>query len=606
MNAQAAAQALQAAHAAWRRGDLDQARRTLAPALASHSNQPGLLHLHALVQRDSGDLEGAAATLAKAAEASGGSAEIRNTLGNVLSDLGRLDEADLQFEQALRSSPSFVPAWINRGQLASRRGRHEEAIALLERACALDPRSVLAHVSLGNAYRRAGDAEKAVEVLRKAVALNPAQPSTRVHLGVALRSAERPQEAIAEYDVAERSGVRTPQLLNYRGAAWLDLGEVERARADYDRLTAQFPGYLDGHRARARLYSEWDLAGDPCESFRRTAASFPAEASLWDAWVGTLISFRQYDEALETISRAEAAIGGNASLTATKAAALSELGRYEEADAAFEAAAPAFGEQPAFLNAQARHLLRRGEPDRCAAVTERALALDPDNQLSWAYLGTAWRVLGDEREHWLHDYDAHVAVIEAKPPGWSGSAADFANHAAPVLRGLHQSRAHPPDQTLRNGTQTHGALFDRREPVVLQIRDAVLAAAQGFIATMPDDESHPLLRRKSQQLDFSGSWSVRLTRHGFHINHVHQAGWISSAYYFALPPSDPADQANAGWLQLGAPPDEFALGLGPRRLVEPAVGTLALFPSSMWHGTIPFASEGERLTAAFDIVPAAR
>jgi hypothetical protein len=31
---------------------------------------------------------------------------------------------------------------------------------------------------------------------------------------------------------------------------------------------------------------------------------------------------------------------------------------------------------------------------------------------------------------------------------------------------------------------------------------------------------------------------------------------------------------------------------------------LVLFPSYLWHGTMPFETGGRRLTAAFDVVPA--
>ena len=45
------------------------------------------------------------------------------------------------------------------------------------------------------------------------------------------------------------------------------------------------------------------------------------------------------------------------------------------------------------------------------------------------------------------------------------------------------------------------------------------------------------------------------------------------------------------------------LGLPPRRVVKPEAGTLVLFPSYMWHGTIPFHSQQPRLTVAFDLLP---
>ena len=75
-------------------------------------------------------------------------------------------------------------------------------------------------------------------------------------------------------------------------------------------------------------------------------------------------------------------------------------------------------------------------------------------------------------------------------------------------------------------------------------------------------------------------------------------GWFSSALYIVLPPDLGREQA--GWLTLGEPPPELGLGLAPARLIEPKPGRLALFPSTMWHGTKPFA-EGERMTVAFDV-----
>lgn len=594
---------LRTAHDALRRGDTEGAGRLLTPLLAAHPKRPDVLHLQGLIQQRSGDLAAARETLTRAADLGGGSPEIGNSLGNLLEDMGRLEEADRQFAALTEAHPSYLAAWINRGRLASKRGLHETAIATLQRACSLDPRSKLALITLGNALRRAGKADEAVAMLRKAVALDPGG-STRSHLAFALREAERARESVAEYDAAERAGYRTPQLLENRAAAWLDLEETERARADLDRVVAEFPAYLAGHRARARLYWEWGLEGDPFESYRRLAQAYPTEPSVWSAWINCLLSFRQYGAAAEVAEKAESALGETAVITATKAIAFSESGRISEAGHAFEKSLGAFQGQPEFLNALARHLLKSGSPERAAEIAERSVSLAPNNQFGWAYLGTAWRMTGDVREFWLHDYDGHVASVETRPPGWTGSAEEFAEHVAPALRALHVTKVHPAEQSLRNGTQTVGSLFSRREPAIRQIREAVTAAAESFAVTLPDDPNHPLLRRKAGAVDFTGSWSVRLTRHGYHINHVHERGWLSSAFYFALPPPDAADPPHAGWLQLGAPPDEMELGLPPRRLVEPKVGTLVLFPSSMWHGTVPFTAEGERLTAAFDIVPA--
>ena len=82
---------------------------------------------------------------------------------------------------------------------------------------------------------------------------------------------------------------------------------------------------------------------------------------------------------------------------------------------------------------------------------------------------------------------------------------------------------------------------------------------------------------------------------------------MSSAFYVALPPSlgDAAAGGQAGYIQFGQPPDELELGLPPRRVIRPEPGRLALVPSYLWHGTVPFADAQPRLTMAFDMVPRA-
>jgi hypothetical protein len=40
-----------------------------------------------------------------------------------------------------------------------------------------------------------------------------------------------------------------------------------------------------------------------------------------------------------------------------------------------------------------------------------------------------------------------------------------------------------------------------------------------------------------------------------------------------------------------------------RRAIQPVTGRLVLFPSYMWHGTVPFHDKSARTTIAFDVVP---
>src|SRR5262249_21955850 len=121
---------------------------------------------------------------------------------------------------------------------------------------------------------------------------------------------------------------------------------------------------------------------------------------------------------------------------------------------------------------------------------------------------------------------------------------------------------------------------------------------------MPQDADHPLSGRRRSGFGFAGSWSSRLHDCGFHANHVHPQGWISSCYYVTVPDAVLDRSAMQGWIKFGEPSFKTAMPGALRRAIQPVPGRLVLFPSYMWHGTIPFHATTARTTIAFDAVPA--
>ena len=161
----------------------------------------------------------------------------------------------------------------------------------------------------------------------------------------------------------------------------------------------------------------------------------------------------------------------------------------------------------------------------------------------------------------------------------------------------------PLDQTLRGGTQTLGDIFEQGHPLVDALKQRISEAITRYIAGLPEDLNHPFLRRRSKAWRFAGSWSSRLGSGGFHTNHVHPQGWISSACYVVVPESVLCGRGQAGCLQFGEPDFDTGLNKAIWPTVLPRPGRLVLFPSMFWHGTVPFVDDADRLTIAFDVMP---
>jgi Putative 2OG-Fe(II) oxygenase len=200
---------------------------------------------------------------------------------------------------------------------------------------------------------------------------------------------------------------------------------------------------------------------------------------------------------------------------------------------------------------------------------------------------------GDLRWEWLDRPDALIAVRD----GVLG-AAELAE-LAELLRGLHTMAAPYLEQSVRGGTQTDRSVLLRHEPLLQHCRERLLEAIRDHIdALPPPDPRHPLLSAPHGELRIEGSWSVRLLGQGYNVPHTHAMGWLSTAFYVSLPEKPGAEPA--GHIEFGRPPIELGLPLEPYRTVRPEPGRLAIFPSTMWHATVPF-DAGERLVIAFDV-----
>jgi Tfp pilus assembly protein PilF len=543
------------------------------------------------------------------------SPDARQLMAICLDGCGDTASAETQFQAALELAPghaailaNFSAFQVKRGLAALQAGQTTLALALLDDAVSLHPRSATAWHALGNAHRAQGDPESAASAFRKAIEFQPASATSWLNLGACLRMSGQLDEAMACLDRAAASGQAGPEIGDARAGLLLDQGRVQAAIEQARAVVRKFPEFAPGHRTLADLQFEYGQAEDggvePMAEFRSAVDAHPANGGLGIAFVACLLAARRGEEALARI-RAMAGRGSTTLLTALEADALAQLGEDAAATRCYEQAHQQWrSSDPDFLNAYARHLLRTRDWGKAARLAEEATRVDPGNQQSWAYLATAWRLAEDPREFWLCDYERLIALVDVPTPAPFADREGFLAALQSTLEPLHQANHEPAQQSLRGGSQTSGRLFGRRDAVIEATRTALLSAIETHLASLPVDERHPFLARKAASVRFTGSWSVRLWSSGSHVNHIHQEGWMSSAFYVSLPPSVRAASAgDAGWIQFGQPPVELGLGLEARRKLRPEPGKLALFPSYLWHGTVPFVDSAPRLTIAFDMTP---
>ena len=458
------------------------------------------------------------------------------------------------------------------------------ARALTER----HPASPQALQLLGLAARACGESLTAFEAFAAAARLAPRDALiAHSHARTALEA------GLASSELFARAAALAPQdggVLLGQAAALLHEGRAADGIALLAHLLDANPLWTEGHRSLAALRAQMGL--DPLATLSPILAANPKAEALHHLAISLALQARDLPRAAKALAEAFAALGMPIWLRLFAGHIESESGALDRADAHFAAAGIPADASTAWM--YARHFIRRNRPARAAALLEPLLAA-PGAEALWPLVALAWRMDGDDRAQWLEADPRLVGVydLDLTP----AERAVLADH----LRALHLTTSPPLDQSVRGGTQTDGNLLLRIESPIPDLKARLLAAVERHIAQLPPPEpGHPTLLTARAPLRIAGSWSVRLTGAGFHTDHVHPQGWFSSALYLALPETlGQSGNDHSGWLSLGEARD-LVPGLEPRRLIEPKLGRLVLFPSTMWHGTRPFPA-GERLTVAFDI-----
>lgn len=444
--------------------------------------------------------------------------------------------------------------------------RLEEALVSAETSVRLDGSSNSAQHTRAFILSRLGRFADALALYDQLIARGVAQPAVWLNRSVALLGLTRDADAEAALIDGVRRWPQDQGLQNMLASLRWMRGGGEAFARDYEAAVRREPESLVLRIGYADLLRRADLHPRAEDVLREGLQRMPTSGPLQGA-LGVLLD--EMDRTGEGLPLLRAAVADAPNVIAVRGNLINGLLRLGRGDEALREIMP----------------LRAAQP------------LNGD----WVcYQAMAYRQMGDARYHELCDYDLMVQAFDLDAPAGFGSIAEFNAALRESLNRLHVLETHPLDQSLRHGSQTTRSLLTIDDPIIKQYLRALEEPIRAYIATMKNPD-HPWSGRKSDKFRLSGCWSVKLKANGYHVNHIHPEGWISSAYYVSLPDAAKSGETQEGWIKFGEP--RWPLPhCGVEKVVQPKEGRLVLFPSYMWHGTIPF-SQGERLTAPFDVVP---
>ncbi len=520
-----------------------------------------------------------------------GTAEIQPLLR--LLNAGRLAQAEHDAQALLQRYPDAFILHNVLGVAQEHQRKYPQAAATYRQALALEPRAAEIHVNLGAVLAQLGQADEALSHYRKAVALRPDLTAAHYNLGILLQQLGRPDEAAAAYRKAIAQQPGFFEAIGNLGTVLQRQGKLEEAT----RLYRQALAIHEDARGHFNLGTALRDEGKHQEAADAYLAALRLDPNLADAHNNLGEVFRDQGNMDDAIVCYENAMA----IDPDHPNANYNMGEFLYLAKRFEAAIPYF-ERSRFEDYQERVmecLYRTGHLD---AFRERLQAM--------LRCGRKSMMLATLSTHYATNYrvkDEYNFCPDPMRFAWHARIDQLAEPGSPLLGELLETIERTPiaqrrQGRLRYGIQSAGNLFKRPEPAFQKLAELVRQKIREYREHFRGEDCD-LIRCFPDNIEFSSSWYLRMKQGGHLGSHIHEEGWISGCVYLKLP-TQKADITEGGFEystdgdDMPRLHDDF-----PSQVVVQQVGDIVLFPSSLYHRTIPFSSDEERVCVAFDLKP---
>jgi uncharacterized protein (TIGR02466 family) len=482
-----------------------------------------------------------------------------NLYGNTLAGQNKFKEAVIAFRKALEIDPSVGELHFNLGILLTNLNRTEEAILSYKKALNLKPDLTDAHYNLGAALQSQDKFKQAASSYQKAIELQPSFFEALVNLGVVLQEQNKLAEAIAVYQRALMIQKDAKVYFNM-GTALKNEGKLGDAIESYNDALELNPDYAEVHSNMGEVLRDQGRYGESIKFYKQALTLDPTLPVANYSFAVYLYDSGDLEGALTHFQRSDFADWQERSLYC-----LYKTGRFDEFKQGLDTLKVKKHSSP-FLATLTGHYA-----DNFGTENDYNFCKNP---LDFVF-HTQVKELKGENSELLAELlnDINVADIEKKIQG-----------------------------RLVNGEQSSGNLFKRDEASFRAIGQLVEDAIERYRQTFSGEQC-VFVKSFPKKTEFASSWYVKMSQGGHLTSHIHEDGWVSGALYLSLPTEKKHE--HEGSIELSTHGDDYPKKHDnfPTKTVAPAVGDIVMFPSSVFHRTLPFSSDEQRICIAFDLKP---
>ncbi len=461
----------------------------------------------------------------------------------------------------------IAQCYINLGILLHGKGDLKETINCYRSALKIRPDFIEIYWLKGLARRDMGDLKRSLDCYQQAVRLEPNNADAHNNLGAAQQHKGDLEGSIQSYRKALKIDPACVEAYNNMGGALQGLGDTGAALESYKQALKIKPDYANGYINMGCILHDTGNLEAAIDCYKNAIKIMPGSTQAHNNMGNALKGLGNYEKALEhfdyisatVINPSDPQFWYNSKSLALEC--LYFLGRYAE------------------LEQRLNVLANSGEINlRIAAVSAFVT-----NQLG----------LADPYPFCKNPLDFfHVSNL-------NNHVADVSRFAeALMLEAANENAVWEPQHGVtRSGFQTSPTIFSAGKNC--QVLEIILRKEIESYHSKFKSEDCDYMKLWPAKYDIRG-WFVRLLKTGYQQAHNHPSGWLSGVVYLKTIDSSDTDE---GSIELGLHGHDLPIldDSYARKIHHPKVGDIILFPSSLFHRTIPFSEDTERCVIAFDI-----
>lgn len=451
--------------------------------------------------------------------------------------------------------PKHQFSWKVLGAIFKNTGRLSESLIATQKAVKLSPQDAQAHLNLGIIFREIGRFKDAELSYKQAISLKPNYTEAHNNLGNILEQLGRLEDAEASYRQAIKLKPDYAEAFNNLGVTLEKLGKLEDAEVSYRQAIKLKPDYAEAHNNLGNTLQELDRFEDAEASYRQAIKLkhnyFEAHNNLGN----TLRLSKKYKEAIHHFDLLNNDFG-----TALSLECLYINKNYVEFENRLNTLSLSqnMNLRVAALSSFAAHQMKKKDP--------YPFCKNPIDFVSIQNISD-------------HDFDADNILHK-------------------IIKETDKYNLKWESRTTKFGFQGPSEIFENPSKIILVLEKIIQKAVKTYYNNFRL-ESNIFIRSWPKKYKLSG-WYNKLVKNGYHTSHIHQTGWLSGVIYLKTINHPDSDE---GAIEFGLHGYDFPIidKNYPRKIHRPKRGDIVLFPSSLFHRTIPFKMDTERSTIAFDL-----